>query len=347
METVVLVLCWLGVFHSSLLGLYFLTTKSSNSSHVFLGATLVFISIRVAKSTLFIFTDHHSEFLFNVGFAAHAAIGPAMFFYLRSLKSGWTFSRFDFLHFIPAIVILLAAPLLTLGNFWYKGGYGILLYYSLFYCILFGSDLYKNVKSKKLLNGISSSWITLLTAIITLFLSAYFSNYILGITSYITAPVISAGGLYVITFAVLKNNGVFLAEIKEKYQNLKLTGEDLKVFRNKIVHVMESKRPFLDNNFSLTKLSEMTSIPQHMLSRTFSMEFQENFTNFINRYRVEESKRILRDPSKHYLSIAGIAFESGFNSISSFNVSFKKNMGITPSEFKKGSDETLSALESI
>ena len=347
METVVLVLCWLGVFHSSLLGLYFLTAKSNNNSHLFLGAALIFISVRVAKSTLFIFTDHHSDLLFNVGFAAHAAIGPATFFYLKSLKSGWTFRRFDFIHFIPAIVILLAAPLATLGNFWYRGGYGILLFYSLFYCALFGFDLYRNVKSKKLISGISLSWITVLTAIITLFLSAYFSNYILGLTSYTTAPVISASGLYVITFAVLKNNTVFLADIKAKYQNLKLTETDLKEFRRTILYVMESKRPFLDNNFSLTKLSEMTSIPQHMLSRTFSMEFGENFTNFINRYRVEESKRNLRDPSKHYLSIAGIAFESGFNSISSFNVSFKKNMGLTPSEFKKGSDETLSGLESI
>ncbi|MBA4054382.1 MAG: hypothetical protein C0490_06710 [Marivirga sp.] len=240
METVVLVLCRLGVFHSSPLGLYFLTAKSNYSSPVFLGAE----------------------------------------------------------------------------------GYGLLLYYALFYCGLYGFDLYKNFTSNKPINGLSLHWIILLIGIITVFQSAYFSNYILGITSYTAAPVMFAIGLYRITIAVLKNIPVFLADIKQKYQNL--TGEDLKEFRKKIQDVMESKRPFPDNNFSLKKLSEMASIPQHVLSRTFSMEFRETFTNFINRYRIGESKRILREPEKEYRSIAGIAFESGFNSISCFTSHSKK-----------------------
>jgi len=335
METVVVVLCWLGVFHSLLLGLCFLTSKSNNNSHVFLGATLIFISIRVAKSTLFVFTDHQSEYLFNVGFAAHAAIGPAMFFYVKSLDQDWIFRRFDFFHFVPAVLVLTATPLLTLDNFWYQGGYGGLLYYTVFYCGLYAFELDNDIRSKKLVDSLSPAWIILLTLIITVFQSAYFSNYVLGITSYTASPVTFAIGLYVITIAVLKNNAVFISDISQKYQNLKLTGDEIAAFRKKILEVMDSKRPFLDNNFSLRKLSEMTAIPQHVLSRTFSMEFKENFTNFINRYRIEESKRILRDPSKDYLSIAGIAFECGFNSISAFNVSFKKFMGLTPSAFKR------------
>jgi AraC-like DNA-binding protein len=53
-------------------------------------------------------------------------------------------------------------------------------------------------------------------------------------------------------------------------------------------------------------------------------------------------KRILRDPEKEYLFIAGIAYECGFNSLSTFNVSFKKNIGITPSVFKKAENKVLS-----
>jgi AraC-like DNA-binding protein len=347
METVVLVLCWLGVLQSSLLGFYFLTGTSRLNSNFFLGTALLLISIRAAKSTLFIFTDQHSEYLFNLGFAAHAAIGPSILLYLRSLKKEWTFKRIDTLHFFPSLFIVFATPVVTLDNFWYKGGYGVLLCYTLFYSGLYCFVLYRNLKDSKPVEGLSVPWIILLTGTVTVFQTAYFTHYVLCLTSYSAAPVLYAIALYFISYAVLKNNMVFLSVIKQKYQNLKVSDEDLKKFRNKILDIMENKRPFLDNNFSLKKLSDMTSIPQHVLSHTFSMEFQESFTNFINRYRIEESKRILRNPGKDYLSIAGIAFESGFNSISSFNVSFKKHIGVTPSAFKKGARKTLSVMESI
>ncbi|HMG93121.1 MAG TPA: hypothetical protein VK589_23860, partial [Chryseolinea sp.] len=78
METVVLVLCWLGVLQSLLLGLYFLSNARHNKSNLFLGLGLILIGVRAAKSTLFIFGTDISEIVFNLGFAAHAAIGPAL-----------------------------------------------------------------------------------------------------------------------------------------------------------------------------------------------------------------------------------------------------------------------------
>jgi len=75
-------------------------------------------------------------------------------------------------------------------------------------------------------------------------------------------------------------------------------------------------------------LYSLSSEPRHKshlsLSHTFSMEFNQRFTNFTNLQGIEASKKILRDPEKEYLSIEGIAFECGFNSLSSFNVLQKK-----------------------
>lgn len=342
METVVLVLCWLGVLQSLLLGLYFLSSAPRNRSHLFLGIGLLLIGVRAAKSTLFIFSDFQWEFVFNIGFAAHAAIGPTMLFYVWSLKKDTKWKKIHWFHFIPAILIVLSAAALTLDNFWYIGGYGVLLYYTLIYIGLYSFEFYRNFKNNSLKTGISVPWVLILIGTITLFQVAYFSNYILGLTAYSAAPVLYSIILYFITFVVLKNNTIFQAEVRRKYQNLKLSKDELENFRTKILAAMDIQQPFLDTNFSLQKLSTLTSIPQHLLSHTFSMVFKESFTNFINRYRIEESKRILRDPEKEYLSIAGIAFECGFNSLSSFNVSFKKNIGITPSEFKKAPNKIRS-----
>jgi len=335
METAVLVLCWLGVLQSLLLGVYFLSDTHRKKSNLFLGVALILIGIRAAKSTLYIFDNYATEFVFNIGFAAHAAIAPIILLYVRSLKKELNQSFVSLLHFIPAAAIILSSPLLTLNNFWYQGGYGVLLYYTLFYIGVYSIEFYQAYRSGNLKADTSTSWVLILLGTVSLFQLAYFGNYILGITPYTTAPVFYAIALYFITFVVLRNKADFNKTIKAKYQNLKMSDADMENFRQKILSVMAKDRPYLDTDFSLQKLSALTSIPQHLLSHTFSSVFNQSFTNFINMYRVEESKKILRDPEKDYLSIAGIAYECGFNSLSSFNVSFKKNLGITPSAFKK------------
>jgi len=335
METVVLVLCWLGVLQSLLLGLYFLSNARDNNSNLFLGITLILIGIRATKSTLFIFGAEVSEFVFNLGFAAHAAIGPVLLFYIQSLKKGKVRGKGSFLHFLPSIIIVALSLQLTLDNFWYKGGYGALLYYTLFYIGLYCFQFYQGCKQGDLKISGSVSWITVFLGTVSLFQLAYFSNYILSITPYTAAPVFYSIALYWITFLVLKNKAEINREPKTKYQNLRISDEMMEDFKQRILDLMDTRRPYLDTNFSLQKLSELTRIPQHQLSHTFSAAFNQNFTNFINAYRIQESKKILRDPEKEYLSIAGIAYECGFNSLSSFNVSFKKNIGVTPSVFKK------------
>ncbi len=57
----------------------------------------------------------------------------------------------------------------------------------------------------------------------------------------------------------------------------------------------------------------------------------------MNRYRVEEAKRLLLDPGKASLTILAIGFEAGFNNKGSFNQAFRKFTDRTPSEFRKAS----------
>ena len=58
-----------------------------------------------------------------------------------------------------------------------------------------------------------------------------------------------------------------------------------------------------------------------------------DFNNFVNEYRVKEvRKRLINSESNNY-SIEGIAKSVGFHSKSTFNASFKKCTGVTPSFF--------------
>ena len=59
-----------------------------------------------------------------------------------------------------------------------------------------------------------------------------------------------------------------------------------------------------------------------------------NFYDFINKYRVEEAKKLLIEDIHNY-KILAIAYEVGFNSKATFNRVFKKFTELTPSEFKE------------
>ena len=98
---------------------------------------------------------------------------------------------------------------------------------------------------------------------------------------------------------------------------------------------MDNKKPFLDPELSLFKLASQLDISSHLLSYVINNGCDENFHQFINRYRIEEAKKMIQDSGMQHLSLMGIAFEVGFNSKTVFNTTFKKSTNQTPSEFKK------------
>lgn len=117
-----------------------------------------------------------------------------------------------------------------------------------------------------------------------------------------------------------------------------LTDEQLTVLKEKLSDLMQTEKTYLDSNLSLPKLAQMLQISTHELSYLINTGFDDNFFGFVNRYRVEESKRILTTPQYQHLSMVGIAFEAGFNSKTAFNTAFKKITTISPTEFQKLKD---------
>jgi len=79
------------------------------------------------------------------------------------------------------------------------------------------------------------------------------------------------------------------------------------------------------------------NIISHYLSQVINEQFNLNFFDFVNRYRVEVFKEKIKDTVFRNYSLLGIAFECGFNSKSAFNRIFKQATGLTPSQFKKAS----------
>ena len=83
------------------------------------------------------------------------------------------------------------------------------------------------------------------------------------------------------------------------------------------------------------KLSKQLGLKSKDLSQVINQSTGENYSLFISKLRIEEAKRLLSLPEYKHYKIAAIAYDSGFNSLSSFNTSFAKLVGMSASEFRK------------
>jgi len=98
---------------------------------------------------------------------------------------------------------------------------------------------------------------------------------------------------------------------------------------------MAKEKPYLDPEINMNDFADQLSIPSSYVSQIINERLQSNFMDFINKYRIEEAKeRLVDDSFKHY-TIVTIAYDSGFNSKTTFYSAFKKHVGSTPSQYRK------------
>ena len=92
---------------------------------------------------------------------------------------------------------------------------------------------------------------------------------------------------------------------------------------------------YMDPDITLDKLAESLKILPRDLSSLINRHFGINFYEFINRYRIEEAKRMLTSEEYKATTITDIYLKVGFNSKSVFYTFFKKLEGMTPSQCRQ------------
>jgi AraC-like DNA-binding protein len=100
-----------------------------------------------------------------------------------------------------------------------------------------------------------------------------------------------------------------------------------------ILKYMDESRPYLDSKLTLTSLAIQLDMSSHNLSKIINEEFNKNFNDFVNGYRIKEFKKIILEGEHPNLTLLSYGYMVGFNSKTSFNRSFKRITGQTPSDF--------------
>ncbi len=120
----------------------------------------------------------------------------------------------------------------------------------------------------------------------------------------------------------------------QKYSRQSLPADERRKILDRLRLHMDSERPYLDEHISLAGLSRQLGVPAHHLSMVINSELGCNFYRFINSYRLQEARRLLRDPDASALSILRIAYQAGFQSKAAFNRFFQQELDVTPREYR-------------
>ncbi|MEP7705384.1 helix-turn-helix domain-containing protein [Paraglaciecola sp. 25GB23A] len=119
-----------------------------------------------------------------------------------------------------------------------------------------------------------------------------------------------------------------------KYQASALDVKRQQVLQKRLLEHMDLVQPYLNPMFNIKLLSRQLGEPVRHVSQVINTCLNENFSDFVSRYRIEHIKTRLLDQDETR-SITDLYQDFGFSTKSNFNRAFKKHTGVTPSDFRK------------
>jgi AraC-like DNA-binding protein len=333
--------------------------------------SLTVLEIFACHTNLIVYTP----FLINLTEPFDFLMGPVLYLYTLSLVRPGFKQKHLWLHFVPAVVYYgLRLPYLLQSNafkladvqevyhrisgnpvpvqpiWWYPAyhfggrtldefaytsliGYAVASFWLIRQFIQKRGETFWNPSLKPL------RWLVRLMSIFTGFLlfTACISFLSADDTGDIYSATASALLFYGVSFLIIREAAVFSAASpeKKKYANSSLSEENASVSLQKLQTLMQTEKPYLNNDLTLAELAGKLHLSTHHLSQLLNEQSGKNFFDFVNEYRVAEMKQKLQEPALAHLKIEELAYRCGFNSKSVFNTVFKKFTGTTPSEYRK------------
>lgn len=220
----------------------------------------------------------------------------------------------------------------------------------------FQSTLDKSI-IKVLYIGISLvlfSWI-----IGTVGLNLEYLNVDVGFNYFVYTYLILVAVIYIISYAAVKSPEIFKLDIdtirdhsltikalvpkridtiikgKEQQTKIEVVLEDpVQLELNELLmSYMEKEKPYLNPELSLPELADSLEISRNQLSSVINSLHKKNFYEFVNQYRVNEVKQLMKDPANKHLKLISLAYDAGFNSKASFYRIFKQLTHLTPTQY--------------
>ncbi|MCB0279743.1 MAG: AraC family transcriptional regulator [Calditrichaeota bacterium] len=310
-----------------LLSVYFIFfNREEQLSNRLLGFMFLALTVRIGKSVLLVFTEHLDQHFVHIGLVACLTIGPLLFLYLKTLYEKTNqLTITTYLHFLPALILLVFS---FFWGYWeHRQSWGEIVTgirtIWLVYLVLSFVILRQLLKEKRQ----DRTWLISISVCVFLVWLAYSTNRF---TSYIVGALTFSVLIYcliLLAFIQLRKSGHNRSRRSKK--QIESADETLEA---KLKSIMLEKQFFTNSNATMPDLAKELAVTPHFLSQYLNDVHQMNFSQFINAYRVDFAAEQIR--KSNHLSVEAIAYESGFNSLSTFYNAFKTIKKMTPASYK-------------
>jgi AraC-like DNA-binding protein len=223
-----------------------------------------------------------------------------------------------------------------------------------FYFLYYGSKLvrsyhkkienfYSNLESKSIL------WVNILlySLVITSLMSITFNfigrSFFMGSKTLLIFPsLIFSILLFLIgLLGYMQNHTVIDLELdEEKNNDLNSKNDNVGKLNEKLLNLFKNEAIYKNPDLKITQVSELLHTNRTYISKHINTEFSCTFSDFVNRYRIEEAKRLLTSESSKGYSLNYISEKSGFGSMGSFMRVFRDMEGITPGQYRERNTKT-------
>ena len=330
-NNLVFILAVLGLFQALFICFYLFTlNKGNRTSNIFLALILLGLTVRVGKSAIGYYIPLEA-WQRNIGISGALISGPCLWFYGISLleKKNKLFSPAYYLHLLPFVLFVLLIPVIpSKGEFEHFWNYGFVVFHLAVYLILSWIYLARNYQKA---SGNILYWYRNIIIGSTLIWLYYVSNLLNVGLHYITGPIFYSFLIYAFSYLFLNRHNFTL----EKYSSSVLDRHSSRDLFLKISKLFTDEQMFLTPNISVQRIANHLKISPRLVSQVINENDEQNFNEFVNQFRIEKAKTMLADLGNADKKIATIAYDTGFGTVTSFNIAFKKRTGVTPSEYRK------------
>lgn len=345
--------------------IFLLTKKKGNRlSHRLLALFFIVQCSCIMNTYTWVFYDFFYMYfphIFYVGNTLLYLWGPLLYFFsVSSINKGFKFRTIHLVHIIPIIVHFtymffkfyrfnadVKQKLLSNGvlNIFENHAVYIIFHILIFVYVIAAlfslRKAYINLKNcYSNIEKLNLQWLVFILisfAVLGIFDVTYYTWGFFGqppvILIQLVYPLIFLLANFIVYYA-LNQPGLFLIDFSLKYKKSNLSPLEKEQYLNQILSVVETEKLYKNPNLTINDLSEKLSISSRYISQVINEYKNQNFYDFINRFRINEACELLKQYTND-LTILEILFEVGFNTKSSFNTAFKRITKTTPTEFRR------------
>ena len=351
-----------GVFYGLLVSVTLLFSRKGNTLAKRLMATLVIIYCLCMANYLIFLTGSVYRLHYVAGntFPLFFLIGPVLLLYTKSLNShGFKFKRLHFLYFIPYIIWQCYfipsyfyshfEKLNFLKEFAYLELQSVSFWFALSNVItnlvFIALSIYEMNRFRKSVSdnysnetGIRTRWTQQLLGAIGIVTVYNLITLLLNVLGFDLFQESEFIGTFIFLLLIvmigihtLNQPNIYVFEESGK---VRMDSSRLKKMKTALENYMVESKAYLDADLRLNDLADSMNTSPHELSRIVNEGFNKNFFEFVNEYRIVHAKSLLLDNNEKNVKLFSIAVDSGFNTKGSFNRTFKRHVGVSPSLFR-------------